>query len=87
MPFFKPSKGCLPQILVIDFSYNHFLCNLIPRSSKLNLSVSYANVILLCFNFKTRIYSEEIGVRRLFVLVINISKIAKLYQNLYSFLP
>lgn len=83
MPFSQASKGySFPQILVIDFFYYNFLLNLTPRTSNLNLLQSYPNAILKCFNFKTHIYSVEMGVRRIFVLVITISKVAKLYQNL-----
>lgn len=83
MSFSQASKGySFPQILVIDFSYYHFLLNLIPRTSNLNLLQFYPNAVLKCFNFKTHIYSVETGARRIFVLALTLSEVAKLYQNL-----
>lgn len=76
MPFVQTRKGySFPQILVTGFFYNHFFFILTPRTSKLNLLLSYPNAILKCFNLKTHIYSVEMGARRLFVPVITICKL------------
>lgn len=71
-----------PQILVIEFYYNQFLLNMIPRTTKPNILLSYPNAVFKCLNLKAHIYSIEMGVRRLFIPIITISKVTKHYQNL-----